>query len=124
MTSVLNLKATRGDTWYWEFTVLQRDNETPQDITGASFRFTAKYKTSDADSSAPIVGTNSSGECQVIDAPNGILTVKIPPAQTALVADAPTSLRYDLQATDGAGNVYTVSRGRIDVEADISLTQP
>ncbi len=123
MASVIDLEATRGDTWDWEFTVLQRDRVTPQDITGAQFRFTGKYDAADADVDAPIVGSTSGGQCQVTDASGGIVRVRITPAQTGGVS-APTNLRYDLQATDGAGNVWTVARGRIRVEADISLTQP
>ena len=124
MPTKINLEATRGDTWYWEFTVLQRDNKTPQDITGASFRFTGKYDRDDADVDAPIVGTTSGGQCQVTDAPNGVVEVKIPASQTGNVTGAPRALQYDLQAVDGGGNVYTVVHGRIDVKADISITAP
>ena len=113
----------RGDTWYWQFTVLQPDRTTPQDITGAAFRFTAKDDLADADVEATVSGTTAGGECQVTDAANGLVTVKIDPAQTAGVS-APAVLEYDLQARDGAGDVWTVARGRLSVDEDVSLTAP
>jgi hypothetical protein len=123
MASTIDWQEIRGDTWAWEFTVLKPNKQDPQDITGAQFRLTAKYDPADFDGEAPIVGTSGSGQCQVTDGPAGIVEVIIPPSQTKLVT-APTTLRYDLQATDGAGNVWTVAKGRIVVEADISLVQP
>jgi hypothetical protein len=123
MARTMDLEATRGDTWYWEFQVLQSDRSTPQDITGAQFRFTAKVNLADDDSAAVIVGTTASGACQVTNATSGIVTVKLPPIDTAAVT-APGTYQYDLQARDGAGDVWTVAQGRLKVYEDVSRTTP
>lgn len=121
--SIRNLEGKRGDTWYWEFEILQADGETPQNITSATFRFTAKYRIGDGDGSAPIVGTSGGGQCVITGASTGKMTVQISKTATAAV-DAPCSLEYDLQATDAGGLVWTPFEGRIDVSADVSVSQP
>ena len=119
----INLEATRGDTWYWQFDVTQPDKETPQDITGATFRFTVKNAITDADGAAVVVGTTGGGQCQVTDAADGIVKVKIAAASTASVT-APRTYVYDLQARDGAGDVWTVAKGKLTVKPDVSITIP
>ncbi len=117
------LRKRRGDTWYQEFTVLQPDEVSPVNITGASFRFTAKADPDDADGDAIVSGTTAGGECQVTDAAAGVMTVKIPASATTSIA-APSSLYFDLQAEDSAGDVWTTAWGKIIVDRDISITVP
>lgn len=117
------LRQRRGDTWKREFTVLQADEETPQDITGATFRFTAKSDPDDADGDAVVTGTTGDGRCAIIDAANGVMRVTIPPTVTETVT-APGVYHFDLQATDAGGDVWTVAWGRLIVDRDISITQP
>jgi hypothetical protein len=118
----LDLEAKRGDTWYWEFTVQQPSGEV-QDITGGTFRFTAKADIGDADGAAVVVGTTADGRCQVTDGPSGIVKVKIPASVTVDVA-APATLVWDLQARDSAGDVWTPFDGDLVVKPDVSITIP
>jgi hypothetical protein len=115
------LEGRRGDTWYWLFELTLEDMETPRDITGAQFRFTVKEDTTDPDDEASVVGTTADGRCQVIDGPGGKVTVKIPPAATDV---APGHYLYDLQARDGAGDVWTPMYGALVVLPDVSRTSP
>jgi len=117
------LRQRRGDTWKREFTVLQADEETPQDIAGATFRFTAKSNPDDADVDAVVVGTTGGGQCAITDAVNGVMVVTIDPADTAALS-APATLWFDLQAQDAGGDVWTVAWGKLIVDRDISITAP
>lgn len=112
------LEAKRGDTWYWQFEITELDLETPQDITGATFRFTVKESVADADADAVALGTSAGGECQVTDGPSGVMSVKIPASATQDVT--PGRYAYDLQARDGAGDVWTPMWGTLVVLPDVS----
>ena len=119
----MDLTMTRGDarTMSVPMTLAGVPWEIP---VGATVRFTAKRKTSDADGAAVIAKSTGSGIVAVAD----VATITIAPADTDALAAARTNetLYYDVQVT-GAGSSFgpwTVASGRLIVEPDVSRTAP
>jgi hypothetical protein len=115
----MNLRMYRGDTAEFRVTALDIDGN-PLDITGASAWFTAKRTTSDDDLSAVFQKTVGDG-ITITDAPNGIMLVRLAEADTASVTGR-EYLEYDLQVKDTSDGVWTVARGSLLVEADVTRT--
>lgn len=117
-----NFKMTRGDTRRILFKAEQFDGDDWKviDLTGAALFFTAKRSTDDADGAAVIALALGSG-IVLNDAPNGEGEVTIPPAATdSLTGPFPLALEYDLQAKLAGGQIYTIERGRLTIEADVT----
>lgn len=113
---------TRGDTRRIMFKAEQFDGDAwgVIDLTGAALFFTAKRSTNDADGAAVITLTLGSG-IVLNDAPAGEGEVTIPPAATdSLTGPFPLALEYDLQAKLAGGQIYTIERGRLTIEADVT----
>lgn len=117
-----NLKMTRGDTRRVLFKAEQFDGEAWRaiDLTGAALFFTAKLSTNDPDASAVVSLTLGSG-IVLNDAQAGEGEVTIPPAATdSLTGPWPLALEYDLQAKLAGGQIYTIERGRLIIEPDVT----
>lgn len=111
----------RGDSFVFEVNVLQADCA-PQNITGWSMWFTAKYFVADYDTQAPIkLGTISplSG-ITFTNALAGQAEVTIPSVATAGFPDTPTKLVYDVQVKDTTGRVFTIETGTLTVNPDVT----
>ena len=121
MSSVVDLTMDRGDDKTWEFTVLL--DGTAVDITGASFRFMAKTRVSDTDGNAVVEATSANAKCVITDAANGVMEVRLVPADTSSLTET-ARLYYDLQMTESGGEVRTISKGLLEVSADVSTTVP
>lgn len=113
------LQMYRGDAAGWRFPVVL--DGAAQDITGASARFTAKHRSTDADGAAVFVKTVGSG-ITLTDAAAGVLTVELSAADTDSL-DVPVTLLWDLQITSG-GAPKTIAAGTLLVQPDISRTAP
>lgn len=111
---------TRGDSHPIRFTV--EINQVPQDITDWSkFWFTAKRRPSDADAAA-IIALTTPTDIAIIDAPNGVLEVRIQPSHTSTIA-AGTHLRLvaDLQGRDPNDDLFTLAKGVLVIEPDATI---
>lgn len=96
----------RGDTA--SFSILVNDEDgLPQDMT--DWEFVAEVKESPTDDVALTSLTVVGGI--------GVATVTLPPANALLLQDANV---YDIQATKPNGEVWTLLRGSIVVEGDVS----
>lgn len=108
----LDLCFSRGDTVPWTFTV--KDNAgVPVDITGFSFLLTVDP------SPEPTTSTNNLFQLTgtITNPTGGVVRFSM----TALQADqAPNTYYYDLQMTDGAGKIRTISKGEFVFEQDIT----
>lgn len=96
------------------------------DLTGATLRFTAKYRAGDLDVDSVITKTTGSGITHAADQPGvgkGIATIALLPADTVDLA-APLVLIWDVQLRDAATLVQTVASGSLRVRADVSRTAP
>ncbi len=121
MSSQLPLTMDRGDHKTWEFTVTL--DEVALDITDAVFRFMAKTNVNDDDNIAVVTATTANGKCAITVALTGKMEVRLAPTDTSAIA-ATKRLYYDLQMEQAGGQVRTVARGLLTVEADVSITVP
>src|SRR6267378_3366965 len=102
-----NWSFKRGDTRKWVLTCTSKTGG-PLNLTGATLRMYAKAKMTDLDAAAIIKKDSAGiGGIVVTDAPNGLATVTILPADTlSFVVD--TTLAYDIQVTEADGTVTTL----------------
>jgi hypothetical protein len=115
-----NFTMSKGDTVVFPGTVV--DDNGVVDISSAAFRFTAKREYTDTDAHA-VISLTSPGGIQILDGPNGKFQVLIQPSDTASLPEVVARLFYDVQITDGP-NVYTVVKGILTIEPDVSQTTP
>ncbi len=102
----------RGDSATFGVSVLDTA-KVPVNITGATVRFTAKYRVSDLDSAALIqrVGV-------ITNATLGQAEIRLLPADTSALTGT-TTLHYDVELTDATAKVQTISAGLLLVKADV-----
>lgn len=113
-----DLYMKRGDDASFSVEVTALDGVTPQTIAGATLKFTAKDRLSDADVDAIIALVTGSGIVHD-DEPNGLATITIPKTSTSGFS-ADRTLVWDLQVTGAGGEVKTVDSGRIFVQLDVT----
>lgn len=113
-----NLEMTRGDTL--PFQVIVKNAGNAIDITGYSFRMTARY----AIGEAVVFTLTSPGQISITNAASGIINVTVPPSATSSLAPREYRLAYDIQAYSSAQTIYTVCSGTIVVDPDVSITTP
>lgn len=116
-----DLTMTRGDARV--LTVPMTLNGAPWTIPGgATVRFTAKRRTTDADGAAMITKSTGSG----ITAVGDVATITIAPSDTDALAAARTNetLYYDVQVAGAGFGPWTVATGRLIVKPDVSRTSP
>jgi hypothetical protein len=122
---VTRLATYRGDNE--SFTVTVRDPAgAVVALTGATLRFTAKYRPSDVDADAIITKVTGAGithDADQVGAGKGKATIAFVPSDTATLA-APIVLVWDVQLRDAATLVQTVAGGSIRIRADVSRTAP
>lgn len=92
-------------------------------LAGASLRFTAKLKTTDADGAALIVKTIGAG-IVVTDVDAGLYRVDFVPADTAAMVEPIPRLVFDVQLRTAAGKTHTIDEGFLYVKPDASRTSP
>lgn len=113
------LRMIRGDTFSFSATVT--DSNGVVNLTGKSLIFTLKTAYSDADVNAIAQKKSSTGGIVITDAPNGLATITLLPADTRTLGDEFQVLVWDLQLIDGS-NVYTVASGRMEVTPDVTIS--
>jgi hypothetical protein len=92
-------------------------------LTGTKLWFTVKRWISDLDSHAIVQKTSdSAGQVTLADqtADPGKATIKVLPADTASLGADTTTLVWDVQILDGAGEMHTVADGSLTVKPDVT----
>lgn len=115
----------RGDTLAFVVQVTNPlyEGDVPLDVTGWKFYFTVKRWVSEPDQYAVHQDSTTSGSglvAIVTPATLGKVSVAMPAAKTILFPDTPTTLVYDVEGIDVAGNVRTVDSGTIKVSPDVT----
>jgi hypothetical protein len=107
------IEPDRGNTCFldWAVTV----NKLPQPITGWTIWFTAKRRLTDSDAQAVIQKSTVSGGVTISNAAGGLGFVTLQPADTTALVEARLSLWADLKAKDGAGQLFTLAKGRLTI---------
>ncbi len=113
----------RGDTFELDLVVTRQDPVTklyrPVNLAGAKLWITAKFNLEDTDDNAVFQASTTSGGIVITDAAAGKASIAVPATATiALTADE-SRLFYDIQL-DSAGRIYTLERGTLIVNADVT----
>ena len=112
------LRVTRGDTAPFVVPVTDRETGLPVDITGASIRFTAKHRRSDADVDAAFVRATGGQGVTITDPTGGLAEVRLTAGDTSAFT-GPVTLYWDVQLVL-AGETRTLDSGRLYVEPDVT----
>ena len=120
-----NRTMTRGDTHYILWSVVNSSDLSPIDITtDLEYWLTGKIRLSDTDMQAvfqltdqgvgpPITRTSlNPGKCQAI----------IPTGATTGLPNHDTLVYVDIQRKDASGHIFTLARGTILVEAEVTVS--
>ena len=118
-----NRSMQRGDSFAWNVAALTQAGAVI-DMTGGTWRFTAKWNTADADNAAAFSLVVAAGEIVVISAALGTATINIGPSKTSSLPAHKFTLFYDVQATTSASAVYTIETGKLTVNCDVTRTTP
>jgi hypothetical protein len=105
----------RGDSVNWTVTVKNEVTRAAYNITGARVFFTIKDLIADLDISSVFKKSWTSH----FDPTHGKTYLTMTPAQTAVLL--PKDYLYDIQIKTAGGDVYTVAKGTITVEGDVTL---
>lgn len=117
-----DLRRKRGDSIELAVGPVLKPDQTVQNLTGLTLRFTAKDRLDDDDGDAVITGSTNDGRITITDAPGGLALVVIPGAVTAdFTADR--VLVWDLQLA-GGDTVVTLDSGKLVIERDVTRTAP
>ena len=109
------LRMIRGDAQAWDFAIVMPNGQ-PQTLVGATLRFTTRARLDDA---APAFTRTVGTGITVTDALGGLITVRLAPTNTSTLV-RPTTYYWDLEVTDGGGNIKTVADGTLEVRLDVS----
>jgi hypothetical protein len=113
-------EVNRGDTAEFEVNVLDAEGQ-PMDITSCKIWFTGKLYPDDLDASAlwSLNNEDDPTKVNVVDPITGNVVLVLTPDETQ---DLPyhRSLTFDVQLKDSASRVYTIQRGLIRVNPDIT----
>jgi hypothetical protein len=106
-------------TWPEGIALLGVDAGDPYDLDGKTIWFTAKRNKSDSDASAVFQKTSEAGGGIEIDGgESNVAYVSIDSADTAEVES--TTLYCDVQVKNEAGKVFTVWKGLLPIESDVT----
>ena len=108
----------RGDTRVWTHVFTEPVSGDPIDISG--WTFLSEYR-DDLDRGTVI----ATATCSVMDGPGGVMVETLTAAQADLLPgqtdpDTKPVVYWDLQSTDGDGNVQTWQYARVPVTGDAS----
>ena len=115
MAEIVDLTVTRGDSEVFNVTFKDAAGAAC-DITGWTVTFTIKREKSDPDSAAvaqKVVTEHTEPE-------SGTAVITLLPADTTNLE--PRGYWYDIQAKTDAGDVYTVLKGKLTLEYDVTRT--
>ncbi len=104
------------------FDILVTLDGAPLPLTGGTLYFTAKWAPTDADASAVFQRSSPSSGITFINAAGGTANVSIVKANTTTLPYHDTELYYDLKFIDASGHPWTVLRGKLLVQVNITRT--
>lgn len=109
-------KVYRGDTFQLNFEVSL--SGAPYDLTGCTLYFTIKRSFSSDDTDALVQKISGDG---IVHTPVGQATLTV---EAELMDDLPINraLRYDIQLKDATDAIYTLDRGYIVVQPEVTRT--
>lgn len=84
-----------------------------QNITGWLIWFTAKRRVSDLDAAAVIQHSTATGGVTITNAPGGLGTVTLSPADSTGLPQQRLKLFADLKGRDGGGNEWLLAKGTL-----------
>lgn len=116
-----NLTMVRGDEYGVRFQALY--NGDPMPLTGAELYFTAKWRFSDPDDEAVFQYTTAD-QIEVLDVDEGTFRVVVDPDDTVGLPARRTVLRYDVKVITATDRPYTLVRGNLIVEPNVSIVPP
>ena len=108
----------RGDTQLLPFQVVGRASGVQLDVSGWTFRFTAKFALPNPDAQAAFRADNVAGGIggvTLVAPTQGQCLVTIAPSATLGWGDGPIDVEYDVQSTDVSGVIKTIEVGTITV---------
>lgn len=118
-----NLRMYRGDTLNIDFQV-KDDDGSVVDLSGATAWFTVKDQLTDSDASAifQYQATEPTATTGITwtNASQGKYRVSINPADTDNLGDTVQELHWDSQVKTSAGEIYTVEKGKLLVEPEVT----
>jgi hypothetical protein len=109
----INLCISRGDTQPWTFTVKEGTPAVAKDITGFSYLLTVDPSPEPTGSGNNLFQLSGS----LTDPTNGVVQFEMSAAQAD---QTPNEYYYDLQQTDGAGDIRTIAKGKFTFNQDIT----
>ena len=115
MAEIVDLTVTRGDSEVFNVTFKDAAGAAC-DITGWTVTLTVKREKTDADAAAvvqKVVTAHAAPE-------TGVAVIPLLPADTTALE--PRGYWYDIQAKTDAGDVYTVLKGKLTLEYDVTRT--
>lgn len=111
---MITIRATIGDTIEYTIAITKADG-TPYVLSSCMVWFTAKINPGQSDQDAAIraywIDQGAYDGLSVVNQLNGTMTLKVPPAVTALLE--PATYLIDLQLRDPDGDIYTVDTGKL-----------
>jgi hypothetical protein len=110
---------SRGDTAAFDIACTAADGSV-LNLDGCSLWFTAKNSVLDSDEAAVFQKTIGDG-ITVTDEQGGLATIVLAHDDTKSLGEN-TILQYDLQVKDAFNGIYTISRGTLVVEADVTIS--
>lgn len=113
------LQMVRGDSAEFDFEVKNPKTGAVVDLTGATVTFAAKKALEDT--TAVIDISTTSGDISLTAPTQGRGHVVIPSASTIPLPNEKQDLPFDLQVKTPGNRTWTVSRGRIEVLAQIAV---
>lgn len=114
----IQLKMTRGDTPVWNLAVTDGSGN-PYDLSNCTIYMTAKTNIDDADVDAVFQLSTVAGTITITNAAGGLAEiVPLTTSTSSLTTDA--QLYYDVQVTAPGAKKFTVVKGTLIVERDVT----
>jgi hypothetical protein len=119
----IHRKMRRNNTGLFPFQVLNEATSGSIDVTGWTFRLTAKYAIPNPDAQAAFQLDNQDlGGIALVTPTLGQCLGTLAPGRTSNYPDGPVEVDYDIQATDTEGVITTVEFGHLVIDVSVTDT--
>jgi hypothetical protein len=115
-----DLLITRGDTPTFNIAVTL--SGAVYDLTGCTIWFTAKFDYANTDAQAVFQRSTLNGGIVITNGPQGLAQANLLSTDTSALANTKTMLLWDCQVKSALGQIYTVAKGNLIVEPDVTRT--